>query len=150
MHIIHTRPFLAIWCCQVLEIHISFFSTGLPSYIKEMFALNVVFSKLFGVQCFSLLWAYSFYRGSVFCPFCSSSNNSKCLMSNVQKSFLQLKQIDTSIPWLPLPFTQPMPAFSCQEKTFWESVFPMLFTFILDWFSFPDLLFLCLHSVTLI
>lgn len=30
------------------------------------------------------------------------------------------------------------------------SVFPMLFTFILDWFSFPDSLFLCPHSITVL
>lgn len=43
MHIIHTRPFLTIWCCQVIEIHISFFSAGLPNYIRKCLPSGLFF-----------------------------------------------------------------------------------------------------------
>lgn len=35
----------------------------------------------------------------------------------------------------------------CQGKTFQESFFPILFTFIPDWFSFPHSFFLCTHPL---
>lgn len=38
----------------------------------------------------------------------------------------------------------------CQGKVFKKSYFPMLFSFIFYWFSFPDSVFLCPPCVTVI
>lgn len=136
------------------EIHISFFSAGLPSYIKEMFALSVRFPKLFGMLRFSLLWVDSFYTGSVFCPFSSPSNNSKCLLSR----HLQLMQIDASIliSWYPsyslclssLPGKKPFRnLFSpCCLPSFWSG-FPPLTHFFSVPRCYGDIILLCAMKV---
>lgn len=126
----------------MLEIHISFFSTGLPSYIKEMFALSVVFPKLFGMLCFSLLWAFSFYRGSVFCP----SVHLPIIANVLYPEIISSVDADRSLNVLSPKILHTIYAcLICQgKKTKLLGTFcHMSFTFILSWFSFSDPLHLC-------